>query len=49
MGEESTGSGAAVLVVLQAHCRYSVVSPVGIRLTLNPIPFLTEVYHRKSH
>jgi hypothetical protein len=48
MGEDSTGGGAAVLVVLHAHRRYSVVSLVGIRLTLNPIPILTDVYHRKS-
>jgi hypothetical protein len=29
MGEDSTGGGAAVLVVLHAHRRYSVVSLVG--------------------
>jgi hypothetical protein len=48
MGEDSTGGGAAVLVELHARHRYSVVSLVGIRLTLNPIPILTDVYHRKS-
>jgi hypothetical protein len=47
MGEESTGSGAAVLLVLHAHCQYSVVSLVGIRLTLNHIPILSDVYHRR--
>jgi hypothetical protein len=48
MGEDTTGSGAAVLVVLHAYRRYSVVSLVGIRLTLNPVPILSDIYHRKS-
>jgi hypothetical protein len=48
MGEDSRGGGAAVLVVLHTRRRYSVVSLVGIRLTLNPIPILTDVYQRKS-
>jgi hypothetical protein len=44
----TTGGGAAVLVVLHARRRYTAVSIVGIRLTLNPIANLTDVYHRKS-
>jgi hypothetical protein len=47
MGEDSTGGKAAVLVVLHACHRYSVVSLVGIRQTLNNILILTDVYHRK--
>jgi len=49
MGEDSTGGGAAVLVVLHAQHHYFVVSLVGFRLILNPIPILTDVYHRQSH
>lgn len=48
MGKGLVGSGAAVLVVLHARRRSSTISLVGIRQTLNPVPILTDVYHRRS-